>query len=145
MQASLPPRPDSECHFVPEPVAACSVGSENEPDGKERRTSARHPIRVRAIYQMSTAQPDDFWWYANIRDISSSGLSLHVLRRWEPGTFLATEPMIAPDDSPNDFPQCRVVHAVKASDGGWLLGCEFTAPLREDQLAALLREGELPE
>jgi len=130
---------------VQEPVSACSLGSEKEQSDKDRRTSIRHPIRVRAIYQMSTAQPDDFWWYANIRDISCNGLSLHVLRRWEPGTFLATEPMIAPADSPSEFPQCRVVHAVKASEGGgWVLGCEFSQQLNEDQLAALSREGELP-
>jgi hypothetical protein len=132
--------------FVPEPISAYSVATGNEPADSERRTCARHPIRVRAIYQMSTAQPDDFWWYANIRDVSSSGLSLHVLRRWEPGTFLATEPMIAPADAPSEFPQCRVIHAVKATEGGgWILGCEFSQPLHEDQLVALLRESEQPE
>ena len=128
---------------MPEPELACSLGSASEHRDKERRANIRHPIRVRAIYQISTARPDDFWWYANIRDISSCGLSLHVLRRWEPGTFLATEPMILPADAPSEFPRCRVVHAVKASEGGgWLLGCEFTQPLTEGQLATLVREGE---
>jgi hypothetical protein len=127
---------------VPEPTSAFSIGAGQEPREQERRTSTRHPIRVRAIYQMSTAQPDDFWWYANIRDVSSAGMSLHVLRRWQTGTLLATEPMITPAEAPSEFPQCRVVHAVKASEGGWILGCEFSEPLHQDQLSALLREAE---
>jgi PilZ domain len=127
---------------TPTTTAGSTKSEAGTPADHERRTSIRHRIRVRAIYQTADARTEDFWWYANILDISCGGLSAHVLRRWEPGTLLATEPMLPPVGSPTDFPRCQVVHVNRSPEGGWILGCEFTAPLREDQLTALLRENE---
>ncbi len=126
-----------------EPTTACSIQPEpGTPSDHERRASQRHRIRVRAIYQMAAARTDDFWWYANIQDLSNGGLSLHVLRAWELGTLLSMAPMIPPVGSQIGFPRCKVIHVGKAAEGGWILGCEFTEPLREHELAALLSSSE---
>jgi hypothetical protein len=75
-------------------------------------------------------------WPAVIRDASSSGLSLVVARRFEPGASLAVE-LPGGDTLAPCIVLAKVVRAKAQKDGSWLLGCEFNSALGDEKLGHL--------
>jgi hypothetical protein len=72
-----------------------------------------------------------------IREISQSGISLHLGHPFQPGDVVCVEPIQGLTDPARPF-EARVVHAREDDRGGWILGCEFLQPLNADELKALL-------
>ena len=103
----------------------------------ERRARVRYPSQQRTLCQADSAQTHDLWLMGRIRELSESGLSLHMARRFDAGDVISIEPIQGMADSARVI-QARVIHVRQDSKGGWVLGCQFTEPLSADELKALL-------
>jgi hypothetical protein len=104
---------------------------------RECRVSERHSCGLETSCQPPTVWGDkDLKWSARIEDISQSGLSLVLRRRFEPGSGLAIE-LPATATSPASTVLVRVVR-VQQHAGSWLLGCAFVSRLSEEELKTLL-------
>jgi hypothetical protein len=103
----------------------------------ERRARVRYPSHQRTLCQTDTAQPDDIWMMGRIRELSETGLSLHIGRRFDRGDVVSIEPIQGMTDSARVI-QARVIHVRQDRKGGWVLGCQFTQPLSADELKTLL-------
>jgi hypothetical protein len=104
----------------------------------ERRVRVRYSSNLMTLCQKDAAQVDDFWWTARVRDISSSGVSLLSNRPFELETLLVIEPVLPPRELTRSLPPARVVRQCEHGEGGWILGCQFTSNLSEEELRALL-------
>lgn len=71
-------------------------------------------------------------WLGGIQDISLSGLSLVLQRRFAPGTVLVVE--LATKPSGRLYRLVRVLHATQENNDRWILGCAFARPLGEHEL-----------
>ena len=70
-------------------------------------------------------------------DISVKGLGLLLDSQLDAGTLLFVELESAPEAAPMEL-LAHVVRATLASEGEWLIGCEFVNPLEELELKTLL-------
>jgi hypothetical protein len=102
----------------------------------ERRAAVRFPANLDGSCECLVG-PRGECWMATIQDISSTGMSLGVERRFEPGTLVLV-------DMPPTT-QClvrsllaRVKHVRQADDGSWILGCAFLKPLSNAEVQDLL-------
>ena len=100
----------------------CELGS-GPLAGAERRVAVRYSCALKSLCQTKTGQPEDFWWWGNIRDISTTGMGLLISRQFEPGTQLVIEPLTGQEAFQPLL--VRVIRTTKQTRGGWLLGCEF--------------------
>jgi hypothetical protein len=100
----------------------------------ERRASVRHVSDQEALSR-PLELPDAISWGAIIQDISRGGLALLLCYPFKPGTLLAVDLRIGA--APSRTLLVRVVHVADQADSTWLLGCEFVAPLSEQELAVL--------
>ena len=100
--------------------------------GKRRRCTRYHYRAVRAVrYLGRSAPPSDL---AVIRDISAAGAGL-VLGH-DPGpeaVLLLRLPLRCGEESHTRA--ARVAHATPQPDGTWLVGCCFSLPLTDEELA----------
>lgn len=82
-------------------------------------------------------------WAATIRDISRSGVRLHLERRFEKGTPLALDlPAVGEQETSVVF--VKVVHMKIQDDGTWMLGCQFVSELSDAELQGVLSPGPVP-
>jgi hypothetical protein len=107
----------------PQQLSAEVVVLESRP--MDRRAAVRRPSRRGSVARCgwSTSQA----WGAALKDVSATGLSLLLHRRFRRGDVLEIEPL-GKDRPANQ--QVRVVRSA-AQDGGWLLGCEFLSPISD--------------
>jgi hypothetical protein len=97
-----------------------------------RRSSARlpcdqqYPVRLLVL----PGQPP-VWGVTH--DTSDVGLGLLLSRRVEPGTVLKLVVQQGAQADPETL-SAQVVHATPFPRGGWLVGCQLSRPLREDEL-----------
>jgi hypothetical protein len=104
-----------------------------EPADKERRAWVRHPSRPETPFSEVAEEDYVIPQKARILDLSAAGVGLLVTGQIAPGTIVDVVLCRTSDDSSRTFP-ARVVHCRAQEGGGWLLGCNFTTPLREEQL-----------
>src|SRR5947208_11115222 len=95
--------------------------------GAERRVAVRYSCALKSLCQTKTGRPEDFWWWGNICDISTTGMGLLISRQFEPGTQLVIEALTVQEAF--EPLQVRVIRATKQARGGWLHGCEFAGQL----------------
>jgi hypothetical protein len=79
---------------------------------------------------------NDARWRATIHDISVSGVSLVVPRRFEPGAGLAVE-LPGTDGKDAYLVLAKVMRATLLNGGSWLLGCNFISELSDDEVERL--------
>ena len=96
-------------------------------------------VRFRSEQDIA-CQPEaaEYCWAGSIQDVSPGGLALNLRRPFVPGTILSVE--LTPKAA---GPRCLVVrvgHATKQTNDRWIIGCEFTSPLSEEELQSLLEE-----
>jgi len=103
----------------------------------EQRARVRFRTQQPSLCQRIEAQTDDFWFMASIRDLSQHGVGLVVNCTFDPGLFLAIEPLAFKEELSRGF-QCRVVYAREEQPGRWFLGCEFVRPLSDQEMNAFL-------
>jgi hypothetical protein len=107
-----------------------------------RRTPSNRRVFVR--YQCGPATPGRVkvvdgheWQRAWVIDLSLGGAGLLMTRPLETGLVLEVH---LRSDSQNKTYQvpAHVVHAVRQTDGDWIIGCEFEQQLTDDMLDCLL-------
>jgi serine/threonine protein kinase len=93
------------------------------PPKVERRAMVRYNSKAEASC-WPVVEPSKSAWKARVQDISSSGLSLRLNRRYEPGALLAVElqPQGRQDSS---FFLIRVERVKQQSAKVWTIGCSF--------------------
>lgn len=75
-------------------------------------------------------------WIARIRDVSEGGLSLVLMRRFEPRAVLVVE-LPGEDRAEANKLLVRVVRVRQHSPRQWILGCKFARNLTAEERAAL--------
>lgn len=108
------------------------VDSEKYRKGIERRVWVRYSSTLHSACQPLGARgPNDPVWAASIKDVSSGGIGMEVVRRFEPGTTLVID---IPEDGDYDGDTllASVVYVKALPKSKWLLGCAFISPLDED-------------
>jgi hypothetical protein len=103
----------------------------------ERRVWVRHRATLESGCQpvaMPTAPQPEWRWPAVVRDISLGGVSLVLERRFERGAGLRVELPCATDGSVHIL--TAIVMHIKQRGDRWLLGCEWSIPLTDEELDA---------
>jgi serine/threonine protein kinase len=116
-----------------EAVSADEVVLALPPD--ERRAAIRYACRQGGVCLVVGASGQKSW-EGEVRDISVGGLGLVLGRRFEPGTDLT----VGWDQQAKDVPQtvlARVVRAESQLPSQWLLGCQLTRRLSDQEVRAL--------
>lgn len=101
----------------------------------ERRAWVRYPANLESGCQpvaMPTAPQPEWRWPATVKDISAGGIALVLERRFECGAALHVELQGAAEDGVHSL-TAHVVH-IQMLGNRWLLGCEWTAPLADEEL-----------
>ncbi len=105
------------------------------PVGPDGRSWTRFACDVTAkVQRLSDHDPKHYT--ARVRDISASGVALHVEEDIPAGTLLSAE-LHGTSDKTFTILAC-VVHVTAAPEGGQVLGCNFIRELNETDLQVLL-------
>jgi hypothetical protein len=124
---------------MPEPTLTQSPARQPaDPDaGAERRAAVRYHYRVRAAtrYVLRPFYRSD---YGLLQDLSATGAGLVLDCAPAPGAVLLLQ---LPGSRPGEphTRLARVANVRPRPNGGFLVGCEFTPALGDDELAALRR------
>jgi hypothetical protein len=106
----------------------------------ERRAWVRFPTRLKGACQpipLPHAADPESQWRGKVVNLSASGLCLHLVRRFEPGTPLIFE-LPNPTGASSWMLTGRVARIAPSTGADWALGCQFDIPLTAEQLKALL-------
>src|SRR5262245_6679395 len=92
----------------------------------ECRAFGRYPCELPGVcspVRPRTGPDPELSWGAHVRDISIGGISLDLVRRFEPGTPLLVE---LPETAPSSVRSLgvRVAHVRSNRGVGWIIGCE---------------------
>lgn len=115
-------------------MVSANLGS-NVAGTEDRRASLRQISNWEGRCESLNVRTDQSWWFAQVRDLSASGIGLLVRRRYEPGTLLLIE-VTSPDHHLMRSLKARVVHATPDGNN-WLLGCTFINLLDDAAVQAL--------
>jgi PilZ domain len=108
----------------------------------DRRAEARHPSErdMNCQTAVSLSKSDrGTTWLGRVLDVSVTGIGFSTSRRFLSGTVL----VIDVSDEAGQISRrllARVVHARPKSKMRWIIGCEFTCPLSEQELQDILGE-----
>jgi hypothetical protein len=105
----------------------------------ERRCCERYPFRRQPLVRY-LVRPSFEAGRAFLRDLSPYGLSLLVIRPLDPGAVLFVQ-LRGARRGVTHTQLARVVHVTEQSPGRWLVGCEFTCPLGDEQFRHGRSEG----
>jgi serine/threonine protein kinase len=115
--------------------AATPPGPQTPPDPKNRRRSRRYPTVVRA--HCRPLHDPRSHWAAEIQDLSSTGVRLHVDRRFEPGASIVLEALDEQTQSVTTlYVKVQWVRAVGTKT--WSVGGAFQHELDASELEMLL-------
>jgi serine/threonine protein kinase len=105
---------------------------------QERRASIRYAADLQTKCRPLMGARNQDCWTALIKDLSVSGVSMHVKRRFEVGNML--DVVFSSSDENTISHIARVRRIQPADSRGWLLGCEFVSPLSQEELDGLFNE-----
>jgi hypothetical protein len=106
----------------------------------ERRKSIRHVYNLRVQWRILGSR-DYSYVPGTAQDISTSGLGLIFSALCNPGTLL----IVQPEGVAEKFAEpilLRVEQATQMNDKTWKVGCSFSTPFSEKDLAELLESAE---
>jgi serine/threonine protein kinase len=103
---------------------------------EERRAKVRYPSSKEGRCAPALSGKGHRW-IARVHDVSTSGLSLIISRRFEPGTLLVLELEQRDAVAPRTM-LVRVANARQQPRRKWLLGCSFVRGLEESALRQLV-------
>jgi len=115
---------------------AATVVQDEQPVAEERRRCARYALERKGQCQPITVLEAGNHWPMQTLDISASGVSVVLCRRFEPGTLLAID-IFDQTEEPMTMPLARVRH-VEANGPSWQLGCAWADTLEGSDLRSLL-------
>jgi hypothetical protein len=102
----------------------------------ERRVWVRYPCDLDTAFQPLMSRTES-QWPGRIHNISRGGMALTLRRRFEPGTLLSIHIQVGDESTPVVL-VARVARVSPRHDQTWLVGCQFTSPLADEDLQALL-------
>jgi hypothetical protein len=102
----------------------------------ERRAWVRFPSTQTTLCQEKTAQTYDLWFMAKILDISPNGMRLLLGHAFDLGSVVAIEPIRTTQPIGRSL-HARIIYCNEEKRGLWVIGCEFTSPLAEQEIEAL--------
>ncbi|CAN5303998.1 hypothetical protein BH10PLA2_BH10PLA2_04020 [soil metagenome] len=102
-----------------------------EPAEADRRRWTRHPSDIQAV-SWGNAQGKSQSWVARVRDISEGGIGLLAPCRPQLGAVLQLQ-LRSPNLIDQKLIQAEVMFVSQHAAGEWILGCEFLAPLSDEQ------------
>ena len=114
-------------------TAAPGAGHAERTVQAERRAHARHRF-LRPPLIHFRLRPSHHAGAALVHDLGAHGMGLVVAYRLEPGAELLTQ-LWASLPGTLRSRVARVVHATPLPDGAWRVGCRFTPPLSDGELA----------
>jgi hypothetical protein len=97
----------------------------------------RYASDLPALCQKTDAEVHDIWLRGKIQDISVSGIRLLLNRPFMANSLIVIEPFHNKDIPRRTF-EARVVYVGKHERAGWIMGCEFTGQLTQDEMKSLL-------
>jgi len=103
----------------------------------ERRAWIRYPCDLESFCQPMQTRNAKVVCSVRVCDISNNGISLLAGTEFAVGSFLSVE-MIRVSQELSQPVLARVVHTTPQADGDWLLGCELTSKLSNNELRDLL-------
>ncbi len=104
--------------------------------GSERRVHERYSIEMDAKCR-AIANRAGHLWDALIVDLSTSGVCMHLGRRFEVGSIL--EILFCQEESDSNARQMVRVRWIKSSEKkGWMFGCEFVNAINDDQVQSIV-------
>ena len=101
---------------------------------RDRRSAVRFHSNCKAL--VSPLHSDQAPILSQIRDVSATGIGLVSARPYEQGTALFISVREDGSDS-SPILVAKVVHALPAEDGSWLVGCKLMRRLSEADLQGL--------
>lgn len=107
-----------------------------KPPGEERRARVRFPSKQEGRCAPALSGKGHRW-VARVNDVSSTGLSLIISRRFEPGTLLVLELEHSDAAVPRTL-LVRVANVRQQPRRKWLLGCSFVRALDDGTLKQLV-------
>jgi serine/threonine protein kinase len=126
----------AEKKVAPTPARKAKALSKAE---RERRARERFPVDLEALCRAVVNAAGKRWpgW---ILDVSTTGLCLHVQRRFEIGSLLEVSFSLHSDDSTiNQIAKVR--WAKTTSHNTWLLGCELVSAMSLEELDTICAGG----
>ena len=115
-------------------------------DTDDRRAYVRYAVGVGTSCMIHTSlfdsdhhiEPDTTAvWPLVVKDVSAGGIGILLARRCEPGTELSIELVTESTNTTRSLP-VKVVRVRRDTLGHWIHGCEFSKPLEEKELVAVL-------
>lgn len=103
-----------------------------------RRAWVRYPCGQKGVCRAVANSQNGGLWPAKVRDVSTSGISLMMSRRFEVGTVLVVElDNTSGDDSV--LLLARVVRVTERTRGNWVMGCTLSKQLGGNELIGLVK------
>jgi hypothetical protein len=102
-----------------------------------RRAWVRYPCAQKGVCRAVANSQYGGLWPAKVRDISTSGISLIMSRRFEAGTVLVVEL----DNTSGDesiLLLARVVRVTERRRDDWIMGCTLSKQLSTNELTGLV-------
>ncbi|HEV3258792.1 MAG TPA: PilZ domain-containing protein [Gemmataceae bacterium] len=122
------------------PTSADRPASEPEPIA-ERRIPVRRPCRLKGLCHGLHALADASWSDAQVYDISTEGIGLVLGGPVDAGTILELD--LQNTAQTDSIPKlAHVTRTAAQADGSWRVGCRFVRQLGDDELKALLAQGD---
>lgn len=121
-----------------DPSAPQAEAARPETAAVERRCCERYHYRRQPLVRY-LVRPSFQSGRAFLRDLSRHGLALLVTRPLDAGTILFVQ-LRGSRRGVTHTQLARVVHVTEQSPGRWLVGCELTCPLSDEQLRLCLAE-----
>ncbi len=123
--------------------ASWSVSEPNSPNsmalldtpGDERRGAPRFPCSLLAWCELADI-PNASFFEGKVINLSVNGAALIVPRLLGRGTKVLLT-FQHPASAGHCERQARVIHARRFPDNGWIIGCDFQAPLSDEELRRL--------
>jgi hypothetical protein len=116
--------------------AGAFTSAARAPAAVDRRGAARFSSNLRIVCYPAAGGLAERR-LARLRNVSKTGIGLHVDRRWEPGTALVVEVQATADKKPRLL-RVRVIHAKPQVGGCFLVGCLLETALTDEELQGLL-------
>jgi len=101
----------------------------------DRRAWVRFTCNLQVTCGPADEDPE-ILWPAKVVNVSQGGVGLLLSRRFQPDTILQVEVQI-PNKGFSRPLLVQVKHVTGHEHGGWLVGCQFTQPLEEDEVRQL--------
>src|SRR5262245_20380432 len=117
-------------------MAHAICDEEPEVQSTDRRLRVRYASHLPSLCQRAVSEVHVIWLRGKIQNVSVSGVRLLLHRPFMANSLIIIEPYQT--ELPHRVFEARVVYVGKHTEGGWIMGCEFTEQLTQEEMKSLL-------